>query len=146
LYSNGGYFPALTPEQDLALRIYFDLNAPCLIPRESPKTFFDAGDSKKFEEDVARYVPMEHAVEHLYHRPIKELSLREIVDGLVINLRVSPRRLDTVHCSDDGDYYTLKATHSMGPNCSRITHQLCDSLFGRYGAKTEGTIRKRSIS
>jgi hypothetical protein len=49
---------------------------------------------------------LEYVIEFFYQKPLKECSLKEILDGLVFNAKIC-HLFDAVNYTDDGDHYTL---------------------------------------
>ena len=57
----------------------------------------------RFNEYVASQKPLGLVVEVFYQKPLKECSIREILEALVMNGKV-PNQMDTVDYTDDCDY------------------------------------------
>jgi hypothetical protein len=93
---------------------------------------------------VIQHKPIEYLVEFYYQRPLKECSLNEAIDGLTIGARAS-HFFETVDYRDDGDYYMLALTHSLGLNGSKTNLITFESLFKTYGVKVESTISEKTI-
>lgn len=136
--------PALSPEEELWMRIGREVKTACLIQKEGLKDLIEIIDMKRVIEHTKRNKPIEYAIEYLYQKPLNECSLKEVIEGLVTNSRIS-NWFDTINYTDDGDHYTLKVTHSMGLNNSKIFKIECDSVFNTYGVKTESNISEKSI-
>jgi hypothetical protein len=92
---------------------------------------------------VTKNKPIEYEIQILLQKPLNECSLEEVVNGLMIVFRTS-HMFDTIDCKDNGDYYLLILTHSLGLNNSKLNLMTCKSLFITYGAdiesKTSGNI------
>lgn len=81
----------------------------------------------------------------LYHKkPLKAMSLKEVIDGLVFNAKLS-NWYDIVDCMDKDSYYTLIIVHNMGINCSKTTLLMVENVFNTYGVKTESTVSPKSV-
>lgn len=87
---------------------------------------------------------MEYAVEYYLQKPLKESSLKEVIDALVIISRMS-NWFNTVDYTDDGGHYMLRITHSLGLNFSKLNIIGFESIFKTYGVKYENIISERTI-
>lgn len=101
-------------------------------------------DIEQLKEYAKLNKPIEYAIEYLYQRPLKECSLKEAIEGIIINANMS-KWFDTVGYTDEGDYYMFTITHSLGVNTSRMLELLNGSVFKTYGAKTECTISDKMV-
>ncbi len=52
---------------------------------------------------------------------------------------------ETVDYKDNGNYYLLVLTHSLGLNNSKLNVMKFESLFDTYGAKVESKISENTI-
>ncbi len=134
---------ALSPEEKYWLSLSGHKFA-CLIQKDGLILLFNTIDMAAFREYVARDRPVEFALELYFQKPLKEFSLKEVVEGLVIIARMS-HWFDIVDYVDNGDYYTLKISHSMGLNLSKMQEILYQSLFMTYGARAESTISEKTF-
>jgi len=96
------------------------------------------------KEYVIKNKPMKCAVELFHQRSLQECSLKEVVDGLTIVFRTS-HMFDTVNYNDNGDYYLLALTHSLGLNSSKLNLTTFESLFETYGVNVESKISENTI-
>jgi hypothetical protein len=133
----------LTEEEKLSMRI-LKLKLPCLIQKDSLKMLMDTVDIERQKEYVTKNKPIEYAIEYYLEKPLNECSLKEVIDGLVINSKMS-NWFDTVDCTDDCSHYTLKITHSLGLNTSKLIKILDESVFKTYGVKAKSTISEKTI-
>lgn len=133
----------LTPEEQLWMR-HAGVPVSCLVQKECLRWLMETADIEKLRENMAPQKPLEFAIEYYYQKPLKECSLREVIDGLAINARMS-HWFDTVDYTDDGDHYTMNITHSLGLNNSKMLKILNESVFKTYGAKTESTISEKTF-
>lgn len=134
---------ALSPEEKYWLSLAGHKFA-CLIQKDGLKILFNTLDMEAFQGYVARDKPIEFALELYLQKPLKEFSLKEVVEGLVIIARMS-HWFDIVDYVDNGDHYTLKISHSMGLNLSKMQEILYKSLFMTYGAGFESTISEKTF-
>jgi len=84
-------------------------------------------------------------VQHINHVILLQLlSLKEVVDGLVVIAKMS-NWFDTLEDKDNGDHYQLIITHSLGLNNSILNKEMFESVFKTYGVKVESTISEKMI-
>ncbi|OPY25536.1 MAG: hypothetical protein A4E28_03080 [Methanocella sp. PtaU1.Bin125] len=105
----------------------------------------DTLDLEKTGEYIARVKPTVYALEYIYHKPLKECSLKEVVDGLVVTSRALDW-YDKVECLEDEGRYTFKITHTMGPNASRIIQMVDENLLYTYDARFETIVSDNGVS
>ena len=141
---NTRQLPSQSPEEELWMRIGSEVKSVCIIQKNALKELLRTADTGRFVEMIALEKPIEYVIEYYYQKPLKECTLREVVEGNVINGKMA-RWFDTISYADDGDHYTIKITHDMGINNSRIHQLLNESLFKSYGARTEIDISERSL-
>lgn len=115
-----------------------------LVTKAGLKVIMETTDVDRFAEYVALEKPLEYTIEFYYQKSLKECSLGEILEGLVVNGRIS-NWFDTVGYTDDGDYYTLKIYHSMGINTSKTFQTSFESIFKTYGVKVESMISENTL-
>lgn len=138
------HIPKLSPEEELWLRIGREVKSACLIQKDALKELLESADIARFGEYIAHEKPVEYVIEYFYQKPLKECSLKEIIDGIVLNTKVS-NWFETINYTDDGDHYTLKFTHNLGLNGSKIHKILSESVFNTYGVKIESKVSERSL-
>lgn len=141
--NNPGHVGSLTREEELWLELY-NVKSICMVQRDGLRVLIDCMDIDRWGEYVAQQNPMLFVIEVNLQKALKECSLKEILDTMLINSQIS-RQFDTTNYSDDGEYYTLKYTHDLGLNNSKMHKILNESLFDSYGAKTECQISERSV-
>jgi hypothetical protein len=130
--------PSLSPEQELVVR-FLDGKAGCLIQKDGLKMLLENLNPEITRKYIAWYKPMEYALEYYYQKPLKECQLEEVIEGIVINARMS-HWFDTVNYADDGDYYSLKITHSLGVSVTDLLRVSIESALASYGVPSESTI------
>ena len=96
------------------------------------------------KEFFKREKPVEVSIEFFYKKPLSAMSLKEVLDGLVFNAKLS-NWYDTVEYIDEDSHYTLVMLHNLGINCSKTTLLMVESVFDTYGVKTESTISPKSV-
>ena len=134
---------ALSPEQDLVIR-FLGGNAGCLIQKDGLVMLLANLNPEIMQKYVACSKPMEYALEYYYQKPLKECQLAEVIEGIVINARMS-HWFDTVDYTDDGDYYTLKITHRLGVNATNLIRMMIESASATYGVRAESTTSGKTV-
>jgi hypothetical protein len=133
----------LLPEEELWIS-HAGIKTSCMVQKDCLKWLMNTADMKQLQEIMKDQKPIEFAIEFNLQKPLKECSLVEVIDGMVITSKMS-HWFDTVDYSDDGDHYTLKITHSLGLNNSKMLELLDGSVFKTYGTKTECTISEKTL-
>jgi hypothetical protein len=135
--------PALSPEQELVVR-YLEANAGCLIQKDGLVMLLENLKPETVQKYVTCFKPMEYALEYYYQKPLKECQLEEIMEGIIMNARMS-HWFDTVDYTDDGDYYTLKITHRLGVNATHLIRTMIESACATFGVPSESTISGKTF-
>jgi len=135
--------PSPSPEEEHWMSMFW-LNSACILQKDYLRFLMEAAETKLHQEYVTQHKPLEFVIEYHYQKPLKECSLEEVIEGLVINARVS-HLFDTVNYTDDGDHYTIKITHSMGHSTSVMLQLSYTSVFNTMGIKTEPTISDKTF-
>ncbi len=141
---NSNNIPPQTPEEQLWNRIGREVKSVCIIEKEFFKLVCETADTERLAEYINCHKQIEYVLEYYYQKPLKECSLKEVMDGIVINSRTA-NWFETVNYTDDGNCYTLKITHNLNLNNSIINKLLLESLFRTYGAKIKIEISERSL-
>lgn len=136
--------PELTKEMEFWMRIGSNVGLACMIQREGLKDLMRTADAESYSEFVRNQNPVAQAIEYYWQKSAEVLTLKEIVEGFLINLKVA-NWFDMVDHSDDGDHYTIKLFHSLGLNNSLISQVICESTFNSFGYKCETSITDRSL-
>ncbi|MGD9776125.1 hypothetical protein [Methanosarcina mazei] len=142
LENNTEQYSELTVKQKYWLMCE-SIGSVCCVQKEALKILMETVNHERFKEYVTKNKPIEYEIQILLQKPLNECSLEEVVNGLMIVFRTS-HMFDTIDCKDNGDYYLLILTHSLGLNNSKLNLMTCKSLFITYGAdiesKTSGNI------
>lgn len=135
----------LSPEEELWIRIYRELNfGMTILQRDVTKMLFENVDIEKFKEFVKNEKPVEFALEWLYNKPVKELTLQELIDGIIVHTKIQGG-IDTTNYTNNLNDYNINITHSMGINWANGLVLGFESLLKRYGTKFECDFSERSI-
>jgi len=143
LDNNSKQSPPLSPEEQLLRRFAAD-NSFRTVMNGAFLWLLATADFGLCEKLVEKEKPMEYTLEFVHQKPLKDCSLTEVLDGLVLVLRMS-NWYDTINYSDEGDYYMLRVYHSIGINGSKTSKMFGDSLFNTYGVKFESTMSEKTV-
>lgn len=135
--------PELTREERIWLT-QKSMKTICSILKDSLKVLLESANIEMFNEYLNKYKPLEYTMEYYFQKPLKEMNLKEVMEGLVIMGGMS-NWFDTINYTDDGNHYTLLITHSLGLNNSKLNRRGIESLFETYGVKAESTISEKTI-
>lgn len=135
--------PALTEEESVWLT-QKSMKTMCTILKDNLKVLMETANVEMFNEYWNKYNPLEYTIEYYFQKPLKEISLKELIDGVVTIERMS-NWFDTIDYTDDENYYTMIITHSFGLNGSRINKIGIETLFKNYGARIKSTISEKTI-
>lgn len=116
----------------------------CLAQKETLKVLIETADMDRFKALTVDHKSGEYIIEGYYQKPLKECSLKEVMDGLIAVGNYA-NWFDEMMCTDDDNCYTIKIYHSMGINNSKIFQIFFESLFKTYGARAEIDIAERRI-
>ncbi len=143
--NNSKHSTALSQEEEHWIRIGREAKSVvCLIQKDGLKELLKTADIERIKELTTHQKPIESSVEYFGGKHLQECSLKEVIDGAVMCAKIS-NWFDAIDYTDNNDHYTLKITHSMGINNSKISQILFESVFKTYGIKTESKISERSI-
>ena len=135
----------LSPEEELWMRVGRELKGELvLFQKNSCKLFFDTIDRGRFEKYIADEKPIEFVFEYYYRKPVQECTMQEIVEGVVINTKMSSTP-ETLNYSDDGDHYTVNFSHALGINFSWLEVKMYESLFKTCGIRAESQYSERKV-
>lgn len=135
--------PALTEEERIWLT-QKSMKTICSILKDSLKILLETVNIEMFNEYLNKYKPLEYMMEYYFQKPLKEISLKELLDGVVITGDLS-NWFDTIDYTDDDDHYTLLITHSLGLNNSKLNRMVIEGSLETYGVKVESTISEKTI-
>lgn len=134
---------ALTEEERIWLT-QRSMKTICSSLKDSIKVILETVNIEMFNEYLNKYKPLEYTMEYYFQKPLKEISLKELLDGVVIT-GVMSNWFDTIDYTDDDNHYTMLITHSLGLNSSKINKMGIESMFETYGVRVESTISEKTI-
>ena len=137
--------PELSTEEELWMRIYREIKSGMtLFQRDITKMLFETIDIQKLREFIKNEKPAEFALEWYYNKPIKEFSLQELINGIIVNTNIQGGA-ETVNYTEDDNDYKINITHSMGINWGNGITIFYESLLKSYEAKYECNFSERSV-
>lgn len=132
-------------EEELWIRLGSEIkDIFTLLQRDITKMLFETANIDQFKELTKNEKPAEFAIEWYYNKPLKECTLQEIIDAIIIKVKIQGGS-DTVNCSEHENYYTINITHSLGINSSKILTIMYESVFKSYGVEYESHLSERSV-
>lgn len=136
----------LPPEKQLLMRVMMEFGGcVCFLHKDLFLELVRTMDFERVTEIVTKLKLPELNVAFYYQKPIKECSLKEVVDGAVIACKVG-NWLQSISCADKGEYYLIEATHGGGClKCSKLFNLYFENLFNAYGAKTQCTLSEYGL-
>jgi len=76
-------------EEELWIRIGREIkDVFTLFQKDFTKILFETADTEKIRDYITREKPAEFAIEWYYHKPLKDGTLKEIIDAVVIKLKI----------------------------------------------------------
>jgi len=136
--------PVMSPVELFVLHTWKD-KLSCVVYKDLFSNLLKNADLNECEEWYkANKMCMAFAIEFFYQRPFKELSLREILDGLVSLASVS-NMFDRFTYSDDGDHYMIKIYHSLGLNGSKYILFTVENIFDFCGVKYKTSVSEKTL-
>jgi hypothetical protein len=142
---NTDHSPPLSIEDEVWIRMGKEIkNTLMVFQKDYAKMMLETADIERFKEYTAKEKPVESIMEYYYRKPLKECSLKEIIEGIVLNIKVQ-NSSDSVNYTEEDGYYTINIAHSLGINLSRTSVIMHESAFKSYGVKYECKFSERSI-
>jgi len=133
----------LSPEEELRTRVG-KVNTACIVYKDLFKILNENADMEKIQKLIDYHKPIEHSIEYYLQKPLKECTLKEIIDGIAVNAKMS-NWFDTIDQTDNKDHYMINMTHSLGINISKNMKMAHESLFKTYGVNFETAISEKTF-
>lgn len=134
----------LSPEMHLWMRIGRDMAPISLLHRNCLEALFATADIEKLEKITTVLKPGEYLVVWYYQKPLKNCSLKEVIDGIIFTMKRG-NLFDTINYTEDGNCYSMKITHSLTIKGSRWFRIMFEDLFKAYGVKTESELSETGV-
>ena len=136
----------LSPEEQVWLRMR-ELNVVCLLHKDLFRELSRTADPERLDRLLAKLKWAEYGVVLFNQKPLKECTLKEVMDGLVVTVKAE-KILDEIKYTDNGSYCTLKVNHSVvccSIGFSNSFKLFFEGLFEAYGAKTETKVSENNL-
>jgi len=131
----------LSPEEELRVRV---INVACIVYKDLLRILHETADIEKIHELIKSQRPVEFSIEFYFQKPLKECTLEEVVEGIVVNAKMV-NWCDTVYSTNNKDHYTVNLTHGFGLNASKNLKLAHESLFKTYGVDFKTTISEKTV-
>ncbi len=119
----------------------------CVIHKEIFKVLMRTADFEQLNKVVIGLKLSEYQVAFYCRKPLKECSLKEVMDGIVNSLKIV-NLFDAINYTDCGNYYSLEVVHTLGTGNMDATMSFklfFQDFFETYGVKTECNISENSL-
>jgi len=134
----------LTPMEQIWLQTE-KLNVVCLVHKDIFYELFKIADCELLNELFMKHNMAEYMIVMYYNKPLKECSLKEVMDGLMV-VSNAAKVFDSINYRDDDNHYIIKITHSARTiKYSNSVKILLETLFNSYGLKIQCDISYSSI-
>ncbi len=143
LENSSRQIPELTPEDKYWMRLK-PTKSLVIIEKTAFKYLIETADVELLEELFLRDKTIEYTIELYFQKSLKECNLKEVIDGLVINLKIT-NWVDTIDYADYGSHYKLVITHDLGINFAKLVTIWIENMFTDYGAKMDCTYSTKMI-
>ncbi len=141
---NGGRNNVLSPEDRIKWK-YLEFKPVCHVHKDIMLELLRTADYERLGKLFITMKIAEYQLLLCYQKPLKDMSLKEVVDGIVITSRAG-NWLESIEYIDDGNYYTIIATHNAkDTDVSKMFEIFFGTLFESYGVKTESIVTEHSL-
>lgn len=135
----------LTEEDKAWLLVGRDLRPQMvLIPKEQCRLWAETADMDQYQDFVNKSRPIEFAIEYYYQKPLKECTLPEVLNCIILAARIA-NNADMISYTDAGDYYELCFNHNLGMNVSKCHVMFTGSALRSYGVRFEHTLSEITV-
>jgi hypothetical protein len=143
LENSSRQIPELTLEEKYWMRLK-QAKSLVIIERNAFKSLIDTADIELLSELFVRDKTIEYTIELYFLKSLDECSLKEIVNGLVINLKIT-NWLDTIDYTDCDSHYKMIITHDLGFTFAKILTIWIDNMFKTHRIKVESIHSTKTI-
>ncbi|MCO5381636.1 MAG: hypothetical protein NHB15_05640 [Methanosarcina barkeri] len=133
----------LTLEEKYWMRIK-GIKSLIAIEKTAFKLLIETANIELLNELFIRDKIIEYTIEFYFQKSIKECSLKEVIEGLVINLKIT-NWVDTADFIDGGNHYKLILINSLGFTFSKLVTTLIENVFETYGVMAESIVSIKTI-
>jgi len=135
--------PELTLEEKYWMRLK-SAKSLVIIEKTAFKSLIETANIELLEELFIRDKTIEYTIELYFQKSLEECSLKEIVNGLVINLKIT-NWLDTIDYTDCDSYYKLIITHDLGFTFAKLLTVWVDNMFKTHRINVESIHSTKTI-
>jgi hypothetical protein len=115
-----------------------------IIEKAAFKSLIETADIELLEELFIKDKTIEYTIELYFQKSFHECSLKEIINGLVINLKIT-NWLDTIDYTDCGSHYKLIVTHDLGFTFAKLLTMWIENMFKTHEVKVESIYSTKTI-
>lgn len=146
LKNNSNQSLGLPPEEEeLWIRLGRELKEVLLLfQRDFSKILFETADIEQFSKYIQKEKPVEFAVEWYYGKPLKDCTLQEVMDAVILNIKIQGTS-DSLSFKEYENGYNINLTHSLGIKASTMLEMMNGSVFDSYGVEFESHCSERSV-
>lgn len=145
LKNNLNHVFELSSDEKLWIRIYREiLDINTILPKDLTKKFLENMDVDDFRDYVKNAKPADFAVEWYHNKPLKECTLHEIIEAVILNIKMQSSA-DTVNFTEKDNCFTITLTHNLGINNSKCLVIMNESVFKSFGANFESDFSERGV-
>lgn len=145
LENNSKQYSPLSIEEEFWMRIGREIKDLLVIfNKNTGRMLLETADMERFREYVNEQKPLEFTCQWYYNKPLKELSLQELVDGILLGVNILGPK-DTINHIEDDDCHTIIITNNLGINMAKIMAMEYESLFKSCDIKSEIHFSKRAV-
>lgn len=143
LENSSRQIPELTLDEKYWMRLK-RTKSLVIIERNAFKSLIETADIELLSELFIRDKTIEYTIELFFIKSLDECSLKEVIDGLVINLKIT-NWVDTIDYKDCGSYYKMIITHDLGFTFAKLLTIWIDNMFKTHRIKIESTHSTKTI-
>ena len=145
LENNSNQYSPLSIEEEFWMRVGREIKDLIVIfNKNTGRMLLETADMERFREYINEQKPLEFTCQWYYNKPLKELSLQELVDGILLCVDILGPR-DTINHIENDDYHTIIITNNLGINMAKIMAMEYESLFKSCDIKYEIHFSKRAV-
>jgi hypothetical protein len=132
-------------EEDRIKLKFVEFKPVCILHKDIVLELFRTADCDRLCKLIISMKIAEYQLLLCYQKHLKDMSLKEVVEGIVVTSRIA-NWLESIEYIDDGNCYTIMATHNAkNASFSKIFELFFQNLFETYGVKTESTVTDHGL-
>ncbi len=132
-------------EEDRIKLKFVEFKPVCILHKDIVLELFRTADCDRLKKLLIDMKIAEYQLLLCYQKHLKDMSLKEVVEGIVVTSKVA-NWLESIEYIDSGNCYTIIGTHNAkDSNFSKIFEIFFQSLFESYGVRTESAVTDHSL-